>query len=222
MNVAIDLSIMLRAHYYISLKITQGGDPDPAKFYKQFAHSLNGVVFDLGREFEIGQPIVCVDSYPSFRHTIFPDYKAHREVDQKFLNLRAAVMPMIERDFYCLKLEGLEADDLLSLIAQEGPTIIVTRDQDMLQSCKESVLYDFKKKTFTHCSDTESALIQKVIEGCKGDNVPRLITGWTQDQYQFNYNLVAHDKAVYELFVPNFQSKLICLQKMIEECSFRG
>lgn len=222
MNLAIDLSIMLRAHYYISLKITQGGDPDAAKFYKQFAHSLNGVVFDLGREFEIGQPIVCVDSYPSFRHTIFPDYKAQREVDQKFLDLRSAVMPWIERDFYCLKLDDLEADDLLSLIAQEGPTIIVTRDQDLLQSCAESVLYDFKKKTFTHCDNPSGELEKKVIQGCKGDNVPKLSSGWGTDEYQFNYNLVAHDKVVYELFVPNFQSKLICLQKMVQECSFRG
>lgn len=74
------------------------------------------------------------EEHPSFRQTIWPDYKMHRK-DAKRPLLVATVRAHLEAKYRCKRIPGLEADDVLGLIAT-GPDgkkyTVVSIDKDML------------------------------------------------------------------------------------------
>jgi DNA polymerase-1 len=88
---------------------------------------------------------------PTFRHTQFPEYKAHRKpTDQSLIDQFPLVEEVLEIfNIPVLKKEGFEADDILGTFAgyvQDGKwssqgleMIIVTGDKDLLQLVDESV-----------------------------------------------------------------------------------
>ena len=98
---------------------------------------------------------------PTFRHTLYPDYKAHRPPMPD--ELRAQLTP-IEDLARCLGLPviekpGMEADDVMATLSRLGAesgyeVLLVTGDKDMLQLVDEHV--------------------NVVVPGSKGDDFTRL------------------------------------------------
>ena len=77
--------------------------------------------------------VMCFTEYPTFRHTIYPEYKANRKHKRKPLGLRKIIEGVKER-YTSESYAGLEGDDVMSILATskkyDNP-IIVSVDKDM-------------------------------------------------------------------------------------------
>ena len=77
--------------------------------------------------------VMCFTEYPTFRHTIFPDYKANRANKRKPLALKHAIDEVREK-YKSESYTGLEGDDVMALLAtsKKYPNpVIVSPDKDM-------------------------------------------------------------------------------------------
>jgi DNA polymerase I len=85
--------------------------------------------------FETREHLLCFSSPPNFRYTVDPTYKNNRANSRKplcYVELREQV----EADFKCKALPGLEADDVMGIVAttpaiQKRQPIIISQDKDM-------------------------------------------------------------------------------------------
>ena len=78
--------------------------------------------------------VMCFTQYPTFRHTIFPDYKANRKNKRKPLAFHA-VIEQINQKYKSESYTGLEGDDVMALLAtsKKYPNpVIVSPDKDMM------------------------------------------------------------------------------------------
>ena len=77
--------------------------------------------------------VMCFTEYPTFRHEIFPDYKANRKNKRKPLALYAMIEQISQR-YESVSYTGLEGDDVLGLLATSkrySNPIVVSPDKDM-------------------------------------------------------------------------------------------
>ena len=77
--------------------------------------------------------VMCFTQYPTFRHTIFPEYKANRKNKRKPLAFHA-VIEQINQKYKSESYTGLEGDDVMALLAtsKKYPNpVIVSPDKDM-------------------------------------------------------------------------------------------
>ena len=77
--------------------------------------------------------VMCFTQYPTFRHTIFPEYKANRKNKRKPLALYAMIEQISQR-YESVSYTGLEGDDVLGLLATSkrySNSIVVSPDKDM-------------------------------------------------------------------------------------------
>ncbi len=129
---------------------------------------------------------------PTFRHSEYAQYKAHRptlpdNMRPQFARIREIVqafnIPIYEKD-------GYEADDVLGTLsvqaAQQGVyTIIYTGDMDTLQLVNEHVLVKVAKRGITEVTEYDEAAVEiryglppvklpdfKGLVGDKSDNIP--------------------------------------------------
>jgi len=112
-------------------------------------------------------------SAPTFRHIIYPEYKANREKTPE--DIRVAV-PIIKDLLRCLNIQiiekdGFEADDIIGTIAKKAEdlgyeVIIVTPDKDFAQLVNKNIkLFRPKKST----SDSEIWGIEEVKKNFEVD-----------------------------------------------------
>jgi len=104
------------------------------------------IFFKVLKEYHPEYVVVAFDSPgPTFRHNIFPEYKATRaktpdELNQQIPLIKKAVAVL---GFSILEIKGLEADDLIGTLAKkidkEIQKIIVTGDTDLLQLADENI-----------------------------------------------------------------------------------
>ncbi len=176
-------------HALPMLTVTRTGEPTGAVY--GFASMLLKVVAELK---PTHWAIAFDSSAPTFRHTQFKDYKAHRppapdELKSQFGRVREVVeafnMPSFE-------VAGYEADDILGALCRQASeegidTIIVTGDTDTFQlvSPHVSVLTPRPGKTFSDTITYDEAAVQQRygllpgqltdLRGLKGDpsdNIP--------------------------------------------------
>ncbi len=136
---------------------------------------------------------VTFDKGRSFRHDVYPDYKAHRvkmptEMHTQMERIRQVVEAL---DIPIYEQEGYEADDLLGTLAREAEqrgidTLIVTGDMDLLQLVDEhtrvltsrwrfsdTVIYDVEGVKQRYEGLMPAQLVDyKALMGDKSDNIP--------------------------------------------------
>ena len=176
-------------HALPALAVTRTGEPTGAVY--GFASMVLKVVNDIKPTYWA----VAFDSpAPTFRHTRFEDYKAHRppapdELKVQFTRVRELVNAFNLTSF---EVDGYEADDILGALCQQASeqgadTIIVTGDTDTFQlvSPHVSVLMPRPGKTFSDTITYDEDAVQQRYElspqqlvdmkGLKGDpsdNIP--------------------------------------------------
>ncbi len=106
-----------------------------------------GTMIKILKEWDVDYLVVALDSMtPTFRHDMYPQYKANREAAPEDLHeqvprileiLDAANIPHI-------RVDGWEADDIIASVAKEASshgieTVMVTGDKDLLQLVKHDV-----------------------------------------------------------------------------------
>lgn len=80
-------------------------------------------------------PLVCFSADLNWRHAIYPDYKISRRGGSK-PQAYGAVVEAIEAEFKAIRMDGLEADDVMGILAtspaeQYRGAVIVTLDKDL-------------------------------------------------------------------------------------------
>ena len=82
---------------------------------------------------DFDDPVMCFTQYPTFRHTIFPEYKANRKNKRKPLALYTMIK-QVGQKYKSASYTGLEGDDVMALLAtskQYPNPVIVSPDKDM-------------------------------------------------------------------------------------------
>lgn len=127
-------SLMHRAYHALPLMDADG-------IYTNAIYGFFSMLLKVIREEKVQYLAVCFDEHaPTFRHTIYPEYKAGRsetppELRQQFDTIRTLLDDLKIRRF---SLQGWEADDLLgtlSLLGAEAGAapLLLTGDRDALQ-----------------------------------------------------------------------------------------
>ena len=145
------------------------------------------------REENVQYLAVCFDEHaPTFRHTVYPDYKAGRnetppELREQFSTIRTLLDEMGIRRY---SLQGWEADDLLGTLSRRGEEagaspLVLTGDRDALQlagggteimftrkGISETIRFD-ASKVYEEYGFTPSQVTDwKGLAGDSSDNIP--------------------------------------------------
>lgn len=136
---------------------------------------------------------ICFDrKEPTFRHQLYPEYKAHRPPSPDAFKTQIPLLLRAIRDLglSVLDLAGFEADDLIGTLSlkahqQESDTIILTGDKDELQLISDYVTVVMNKKGLseivTYTPDflyqtmqlrPEQIVDFKALQGDVSDNIP--------------------------------------------------
>ncbi len=137
-------ALLYRAHFAFihNPMFTTRGEPTSALF---------GLMLQLSRLIEENQPghlaMVLDTSRPTFRHLLYPDYKATREKMPDDLRSQVAWARELVSEGLCipiLELEGFEADDVIGAISRRAAeagyqAVIVSGDKDFYQLVSEGI-----------------------------------------------------------------------------------
>jgi len=118
--------------------------------------------------------VMCLSSYPTFRHQLLPEYKANRIGKRKPLGLRD-MRQWIDDQYETRCHENLEADDVMGILATNGSykdPIIVSPDKDMRTVPGRLLRID--KMEFNDVADANRNWMTQAIVGDTSDNYPGL------------------------------------------------
>lgn len=204
MNIVIDVSnIYHRSHSAIANSIP-GFDLNTKESQHQLVRKFITDSISIYKKFSASNIYFCFDTR-SFRKGVDTDYKSNRSHEGKemFFKVQEDIYNLLTfKGINALRVEGLEADDLVGLVVNKKNTekhIIVSADEDVQQLITENIhvykphsstrkLYvlneqvlqnDFSKESIKDCMvdfiDPTYVLIDKFVRGCKGDMVPSLV-----------------------------------------------
>lgn len=144
-------------------------------------------------KFEPGRVIFCLEGRNNWKKKVYPEYKAHRQLARKKSYIDFDTFFPIQDDFIevlknlltncCfLKVDSAEADDLIGLITKKRPEWNITNistDRDFFQLYKYNNYrqYHPMKSEFVEVLDPKNYLLEKVIMGDTGDNIPNIRRG---------------------------------------------
>jgi DNA polymerase-1 len=116
------------------------GGESPALAYDE-SHALANARTRMDTILEaVGRPPLVVVAFSClsrryFRHDLWPSYKSHRVAPKP--HALPAVVSWFEREFKTIRMPGLEADDVLGVLATKPKgkktCVVVSRDKDMKQ-----------------------------------------------------------------------------------------
>lgn len=118
--------------------------------------------------------VMCLSSYPTFRHHLSPEYKANRIGRRKPLGLRD-MRQWIEREYETRCHDNLEADDVMGILATNGSyadPIIVSADKDMRTVPGRLLRMD--QMEFNDVGDANRNWMTQALVGDTSDNYPGL------------------------------------------------
>lgn len=182
----IDGHAHIYAAYYAPMRQTltaPSGEPTKATYI--FTTALLGLI-------ERQKPdllVVAMDSKaPTFRHRMYPDYKAHRPPMPEDMPVQILRIEQILQALRVpvLRVEGFEADDVIGTLARKAAAedidcYICSKDKDVLQLLSDRIhIYDLKTGTVTSAQglQQEIGIIPEqfidclALQGDASDNVP--------------------------------------------------
>src|SRR3989344_5490796 len=189
--VLIDGNALVHRAFHALPPLSQKGDPTNAVY--GFASILLKVIRDLKPDYMIATFDLPA---PTFRHSEFADYKAHRpktpdELVSQFPKVKEVVSAF---DIPIYEMAGFEADDIIATITDKiknqkpkTKTIIITGDLDSLQLVDDeyTIVYTLKKGITETMIYDEKAVLERFdglkpaqlndFKGLKGDpsdNIP--------------------------------------------------
>ena len=179
--------LLYKFFYTLPPMVTQDGQPTNAAY--GFARTLLKIHKEISPDYLIPAMESRIET---FRHKIFPEYKAHR--DKMPENLQSQIPIVIEimqaMGLPQAQADGFEADDIigtLSRIASEKDiqVSIITGDKDLLQLVNDHTTVLLSKKGVSDLSPfnreevfntlgvyPEHVIDLKSLEGDKSDNIP--------------------------------------------------
>ena len=168
--VVFDASIFIHANYHI---LTSYVSEDMIDSKMLADKVIQQIEYIATKHFSL-HPIHLVIDSKAFRYGLHDTYKGERaskNIDFKLVN------KTLMHHFSCFKMAGLEADDIAYLFATKRDCILVSNDNDYLLMLRDGVeLFKYRQEELISL-DADQVLceqILKVIDGCSGDNVPKI------------------------------------------------
>ena len=179
-------SLMHRAFHALPLMDADG-------VYTNAIYGFFGMLLKVIREEKVQYLAVCFDEHgPTFRHTVYADYKAGRaatppELRQQFDTIHSLLDDMGIRRY---SLQGWEADDLLGTLSLKGAEagaapLLLTGDRDALQlvgggtelmftrkGISETIRFDASKVYEEYGFTPGQVTDWKGLAGDSSDNIP--------------------------------------------------
>jgi hypothetical protein len=151
---------------------------------------LWGMLRGYRRKFraEYGELVLCCDTAPSWRHEVFPHYKAKRlngSDRQEFHDVLRTLLNELHvyAPYKCLVVPKAEGDDIIASLAihycPSEKILILSEDKDFLQlQCWPNIVqYYQRRKAWAPTSiDAEKARREFIIRGDAGDGVPNCLS----------------------------------------------
>ena len=174
----IDLSIVLYANYYVIQRYEN--EPTANTMAKQIRLSENKLRMDMATEgYYIDKSYLCADRGLSWRTQVDGEYKGTRlrESKEAMYELFDETIELLQESHTVLAYEGVEADDWSYLLTRRfDNTILVSADGDysLMIDNVDHHYFNFRTKEFV-LDDPHRARFDKLVLGCPGDNVPRML-----------------------------------------------
>lgn len=142
---------------------------DLYQFKDAFKRFLKEVEDNLG-----GRIVVCLSDSTNFRKTIYPDYKGNRKNVRKPVGFKAA-RAWIEKEFKAVVKKGLEADDVMGILATKpgnDHAVIVSMDKDMKSIPGKLFRYREGEKIVVTQEQADRYHLVQTLTGDSTDNYP--------------------------------------------------
>lgn len=158
-----------------------------------FAGWRNRTLASLGyllRDHSPDRVIFCLEGHNNWRKDYYPEYKANRKearnasvVDfDKFFPQHDEFVESLQSfltNCMFLRVDRCEADDLIAVLTKQHPEWNITNistDRDFYQLYKypNYKQYDSIKQKFVEVINPENYLLEKIIIGDSGDNIPKI------------------------------------------------
>lgn len=203
--ILVDLSQVLIGSVHLHYKdIERFGKDNKSGFIKHiFLNTLLSYKKKYGEKY--GELVLASDSRKYWRKSVFPAYKGHRErarqasdIDWKLIfevinSLKVDIKENFK--FKMLEVEGAEADDIIAVLCewsqendlvQDGlfesepqPVLIISSDGDFISLQKFKNVSQWSpliNKFVKPKGDPVKHLIEKIVRGDGGDNIPNIFT----------------------------------------------
>lgn len=173
MRLAIDLSGLAYRQAAVAQKMAGEGTVRPIIVAKEVIRVTASYI----RQYEVSELIFAMDGGYEARSAIYPEYKAQRQ-DSELRTLVGGALEIIDRICYYLpiiaiKVTGVEADDILSVLAAAMPMSIMSMDRDLYQLTRYDgvSLMDYDGGQLEMKYNPAQHLAYKVLVGDPSDNV---------------------------------------------------
>ena len=158
-------------------------------FPTQAIRGVLSMIKALQKQWKEAQYIVVFDAKgKTFRHELYPEYKANRQAMPEDLALQIEPLQQIIRatGLPLISMEGVEADDVIATLAEQGKAIfekiyLATSDKDMAQLVDDQI-HLLDSKTYAPISSQgvlekygvkpEQIIDYLVLVGDSSDNIP--------------------------------------------------
>ena len=173
------------AYRTLHIAYFQAPDDEDFLFWK---YLMINSIFTAIKQFGPTRVIMAFDAKHSWRKDIYQNYKAQRkearvkskidfELFYKALDSFIESFKIIFSNFYCLRIDKCEADDIIAIISQmddDYKKVIISMDSDLIQLLryKNVKIYSPIKKEFVSCLNPKIELELKILMGDKSDNIP--------------------------------------------------
>lgn len=186
----IDFSNLLHSTFYAKIRFDKTLKTNEEK-YMFWRYLMLNQIASLKKKFEPDEIILAVDG-GSWRKDYFKYYKARRAISReksdidytefyesgnKFIEEIISIFP-----YKTIQIKKAEADDIIGVLTETIPSnikiIIVSRDKDFKQLLKyQNVsIYDPIDKKLKQENDPHYFLIEHILNGDPGDDVPNLLS----------------------------------------------
>lgn len=197
----IDISNTYHKSYAI-VSNYEGFDINEEKWQLTLGRKFVTDLLSIIKKFPDSQVMFAFDSTDNFRKVISKEYKANRtRKEQAFYDLLDEIYEILKgKGYNTVKINGLEADDILALYHENAYlddfTVLVSNDEDIRQLVDENTvvftantsnykLYCDSIKTVAknapnfiseaHVVNPLIIFFKKLLLGCDGDNVKRIL-----------------------------------------------
>lgn len=203
MNLLIDINNAFHKSYFVYKNIYKEEKINEKMLFNKFVTDFMYSCRLFSDKNEIDKIICCYDSENNFRKKIYSNYKSNRtKKEQSFYDVLNYSKEFFKKSgFIVSQIDELEADDCIGLWVnhlKDEVNIILSADEDCRQLLNNTTIiynnnskdkrgYYFSKNACNHFIDIQNCkcifesphwiLLKKMILGCDGDMVPKLLKG---------------------------------------------
>lgn len=203
MNIIVDINNAFHKSFFVYKNIYKEEKINEKLLFNKFITDFMYSCRLFADKHSVEKIICCYDSESSFRKLFYPQYKSNRvKKDDSFYNVMNYSMKYFsDLGFIVTQIKDLEADDCVGLwidALKNQINYILSADEDVRQLLNEkTIIYNnnSKDKRFYHYTKHDELkfipfpgskvifenpnwiLFKKMILGCDGDMVPKLLKG---------------------------------------------